>query len=119
MLHQEPELGGVGGQTDAQGICRFTGLKPGAYSVSAGDPLGHRGETKVNIPGAAPTASPRPPETAVPTPGSGSPTPATPATGEPLPWNSILAGLGFIFGLSAFVMVLKLKADLRRYASRD
>ena len=87
--------------------------------MSVGDPLGHRGETKVAIPGAAPTAPPRTSETAVPAPGSDRPAPTTPAPGEPLPWNSILAGLGFIFGLSAFVMVLKLKADLRRYASRD
>jgi hypothetical protein len=33
---------------------------------------------------------------------------------EPIPWNQILSGLGFIFGISAFVISLKLKADLDR-----
>jgi hypothetical protein len=105
------------GQTDAQGYCRFTGIRPGTYLVAAGDPLGHRGETKVVIPGAAAPA-PQAPAEAAPGAGSASPSPAAYA-GEPLPWTNILAGLGFIFGLAAFVMVLKLKADLRRYASRD
>ena len=109
----------LNGTTDAQGSCRFTGLKPGTYQVAAGDPLGHRGETKIVIPGAMPTADPRAIEKPAAAGGSGSPPAATPAAGEPLPWGNILAGLGFIFGLTALVMVLKLKSDMRRYASRD
>jgi hypothetical protein len=105
------------GQTDTQGNCRFTALKPGAYRVEVGDPLGHRAETKIVIPqtaAVAPQASANPASAS----GSAGPSPDIPL-GEPLPWTNILAGLGFIFGLVAFVMVLKLKADLRRYASRD
>ena len=33
---------------------------------------------------------------------------------EPIPWNQIISGLGFIFGISAFIITLKLKADLKR-----
>lgn len=109
----------LAGKTDTQGYCRFTGLKPGPYRVAAGDLLGHRGEADIVIPGAGTAAAPRALERAAATAGSGSPPPAVPAAGEPLPWTNILAGLGFIFGFAAFVMVLKLKADLRRYAPRN
>ncbi|MDI6853310.1 MAG: carboxypeptidase-like regulatory domain-containing protein [Deltaproteobacteria bacterium] len=103
-------------QTDTQGNCRFSGLKPGAYRVEAGDPLGHRGETKIVVQGAAAAAPPAPAGTA---PAAGSAASSDAPAGEAIPWINILAGLGFIFGLAAFVMVLRLKADLRRYASRD
>ena len=33
---------------------------------------------------------------------------------EPIPWNQIISGVGFIFGISAFVISLKLKADLNK-----
>jgi len=33
---------------------------------------------------------------------------------EPIPWNQIISGFGFIFGISAFVISLKLKADLKK-----
>jgi nickel transport protein len=33
---------------------------------------------------------------------------------EPIPWNRIISGFGFIFGISAFIISLKLKADLKR-----
>lgn len=108
----------LNGKTDAQGVCRLIGLKPGSYQVAAGDPLGHRGETKIVIPGAAPAAAPQAiekPAAAV----AGSPALPAPSSGEPLPWGNILGGLGFIFGLTALVMVLKLKSDMRRYASRN
>ena len=105
-------------KTDGQGVCRLISLKPGTYQVAAGDPLGHRGETTIVIPGAAPTAAPRAidkPAAAV----AGSPALPANQSGEPLPWGSILGGLGFIFGLTALVMVLKLKSDMRHYASRN
>jgi len=35
------------------------------------------------------------------------------AQAEPFPWANVLAGLGFIFGLSAFILCLKLRAQLR------
>ncbi len=108
------------GVTDRQGVARFPGLKPGKYRVSAGDPLGHRGETSLVIPGAASPAAPpvSGPKPATVTNAASSP-PSSPPSGEPLPWGNILAGLGFIFGLASFVMVLKLRADLRRHASRN
>jgi len=33
---------------------------------------------------------------------------------EPIPWNQIISGFGFIFGISAFIISLKLKADLKK-----
>jgi len=33
---------------------------------------------------------------------------------EPIPWNQIISGFGFIFGISAFIISLKLRADLKR-----
>ena len=108
----------LNGKTDAQGLCRFIGLKPGTYQVAAGDPLGHRGEAKIVIPGAVLTADSRALEKPAAVVAGSPALPATPS-GEPLPWGNILGGLGFIFGLTALVMVLKLKSDLRRYASRD
>jgi hypothetical protein len=37
---------------------------------------------------------------------------------EPTPWDSILAGLGFISGLSALLLYLKLREEVRRMAAR-
>jgi len=116
------------GKTDTQGNASFAQPKPGAYRLEAGDPLGHRAEKRLVIPGkAAPPATPAAPQQA-PAPSGAAPAPspttsAPPATppplpGEPTPWTSILAGLGFIFGLAAFIMVLKLRAEVRRHASR-
>ena len=33
---------------------------------------------------------------------------------EAIPWNQIISGFGFIFGISAFIISLKLKADLKK-----
>ncbi len=91
------------GLTDTQGFLTLTGLAPGDYRVVVGDPLGHRAETRVVLPGApsTPAVSRQ----------------APPPPGEPLPWGNILAGLGFIFGVSAFILVLKLRAEFKRHAS--
>lgn len=108
----------LSGKTDAEGVYSFGSLPPGSYRVEVGDPLGHRAETRVVIPGAAAPVEGRPPPAAAP--GAAGPRPAAPPSGgEPLPWVSILAGLGFIFGLTAFLMVLKLRREVRRHASRD
>jgi hypothetical protein len=104
------------GKTDAQGVCRLGRLSPGSYRVVAGDLLGHRAETRVVVPGAAASA----PAPAVQiTPGAAKTSKAAPPPGEPIPWGNILAGLGFIFGVSAFILVLRLRAELRRHASRN
>lgn len=107
-----PAAGGSprSGKTDHQGICSFTGLAPGQYRLEAGDALGHRAVTQVVLPGPGPAA-----QTA---PTAGHPAASLPP-GEPLPWGNILAGLGFIFGVSAFLMVLRLRAEVRKHASRD
>jgi hypothetical protein len=106
-----PAAGGASrtGLTDAQGLLTLTGLSPGDYRVVVGDPLGHRAETRVVLPGGAAPAAP------APAPAVSSQAPAPP--GEPLPWSNILAGLGFIFGVSAFILVLKLRAEFKRHAS--
>jgi hypothetical protein len=108
----------LSGKTDAQGIYLFADLKPGEYHVAAGDPLGHRVETKIVIPGAAQAETSPAPKEASPPSGPGNRA-SSPPSGGPIPWVDILAGLGFIFGLTAFVMVLKLRAELRRHASRN
>lgn len=116
------------GKTDAQGNARFAHLKPGAHRLEAGDPLGHRAEKRVVVPGKAGPPAPRAAPQQAPAP-SGAAAAASPATsappstppsppGEPIPWTSVLAGLGFIFGISAFITVLKLRAEVRRHASR-
>lgn len=33
---------------------------------------------------------------------------------EPIPWYNIISGLGFIFGVSAFIISLKLRAELKK-----
>jgi len=33
---------------------------------------------------------------------------------EPFPWYQIISGLGFIFGVSAFIISIKLRSDLKR-----
>jgi len=109
------------GRTDNQGRLSLTGLKPGPYRVAVGDALGHRTETKVVIPGQV-IIQGKTPAPATP-PSASAPLTPPPATAElspqaePIPWTKILAGLGFIFGLTAFLMVIKLKGDFRRHAS--
>jgi hypothetical protein len=105
-----PAAGGSprSGKTDHQGVCSFTGLAPGQYRLEAGDALGHRAVTQVVLPGPAAEMAPPAGNPAAPLP-----------RGEPLPWGNILAGLGFIFGVSAFLMVLRLRAEVRKHASRD
>lgn len=36
---------------------------------------------------------------------------------EPIPWFKVIAGLGFIFGLSSFIMVIKLRNNLKQKQS--
>ena len=102
------------GKTDKQGLCLIGGVGPGRYRVAAGDPLGHLAETRIMVPGAAAPAPGTPP--AGSPPAAAAPTAPKPG-GEPVPWTNILAGLGFIFGVSAFVLVLKLRAEVRKHAS--
>lgn len=110
------------GKTDVQGVWKLAQVAPGSYRVEAGDPLGHRAETRVVVAGAAAAAG-----SSAPSPGASQPPPVAPGAqkpdaaplGEPIPWGHILAGLGFIFGVSAFIMVLKLRGEVKRRAPRD
>jgi hypothetical protein len=106
----------LSGKADSQGVAHFAPLTPGDYRVVVGDPLGHRAETRVVVP-AGPEA-PSPPQAApgeAAPPGSG----GSALPGEPIPWFSILAGLGFVFGVTAFLMVLQLRREVRKHAPRD
>ncbi len=100
------------GQTDSQGAARFPGVAPGSYRVVAADPLGHRAEIQVTVPGPGQGGQEK---VAAPP----SPEKASAPQGEPFPWAAALGGLGFIFGLAAFLQVLHLKRELKKYASRN
>ncbi len=116
-----PEDGGppISGKTDTRGACSFAALPPGQYRVEVGDPLGHRAEAKVVLPGAAPGVSAPTSQVAPPVaPGAGA-QPTQVPRGEPLPWGNIMAGLGFIFGGTALIMVLRLRTEMRKHAPRD
>jgi hypothetical protein len=101
-------------KTDLEGRAVFAPLAPGTYRLEVGDPLGHRAETRVVIAGTAGGAA----GAAGATSGA-SPPAASPGRGESLPWGNLLSGLGFIFGLAAFLMALQLRREVRNRAPRD
>ena len=98
------------GQTDEEGALKLARLEPGNYRVEAGDPLGHLGETRVVIANGPAGAGP---------PSGAAPSGAPARVRELFPWGSVLGGLGFIFGVAAFVMVLSLRREVRKRAPRD
>lgn len=70
----------------------------------------------------APEAAAQP--EAPPEPEPAAPRPAAPADDdliapEPTPWDSIFAGVGFICGVSALLLYLKLREEVRRMAARE
>ena len=107
------------GKTDQHGVCQIAGVGPGQYRVEAGDALGHLAESRVTVAGAAGPVPGASVSGAQPQATSPAAPPPPLLRGEPIPWANLLAGLGFIFGLSAFVMVLKLRSEVRKHASRD
>jgi hypothetical protein len=115
-----PTAGGktVTGRTDGEGMCLLENLQAGPYRVEVVDSQGRRAETKVVMPGAAAaTATTSLPKVAAPAAAPAEEVKAATASqAEPFPWAIILASLGFVFGLGAFLMVLKLRADFKRYA---
>jgi hypothetical protein len=122
----EPEDGRppLSGRTDLQGTFRFFSLAPGKYRIVAGDPLGHRAETLVVIPGRAEASKADllpPAKDLTPSVAASGTVPGRPdsSRGEPVPWGAILAGLGFIFGLTALIMVLNLQKEVRRTRRRS
>jgi len=92
---------------------------PGRWSAVFTGSMGHRVETPFTLEGTRPEADPGVAEEAASgEDGEEIPPQAgpEPAGAEPVPWTRILAGLGFTFGLAAFLMCLKLRADLRRWS---
>lgn len=87
----------------------------GLWTATFVGSMGHQIETSFDIEGVV-AEKPR----AAPPEASQSPTPAvsteqeTLIRREPFPWTNCLAGLGFILGLAAFLMCLKLRSELRR-----
>jgi hypothetical protein len=80
--------------------------------------MGHRAETQFELKAGAPGRKEE---------GSSTPQPVAVAPSEParplaergpVPWTEVLAGLAFIFGLSALLMCLKLRAQVRGLAAR-
>jgi len=121
------------GKTDERGKFTFTpDGTPGRWTATFTGTLGHKTETSFDIAPAAQGIAPGAGSTSVagrvPTAsaeGRAAPVAAdrpapAPSTSEsliqkePLPATQVLAGLGFIFGLSAFLLCLKLRADIRR-----
>lgn len=124
------------GKTDDEGKLTMTpdGLE-GQWTATFTGSTGHRTQTRFAIQGQEGTdasAAPGrieapPPEGAEPRPLVASPSHSVqqqPAAGamaatesliekEPFPWVAVVAGLGFIFGLSALLLSLKLRAELR------
>ncbi len=90
-------------ETDAEGkaVVKAEGA-PGRWTARFVGSMGHATEAEFQVAGAKPGAPPAPAaqEDLV--------------RREPVPWRDILAGLGFIFGLSALLMCLKLRRELRR-----
>ncbi|MFO7958546.1 MAG: hypothetical protein R6X33_15765 [Candidatus Brocadiia bacterium] len=111
------------GETDERGELTIQpDGPPGRWSAVFTGSMGHRLETTFSVEGATPErtapvardAANREDE------GEASPQPdPEPSEAEPVPWTRVLAGLGFVFGLAAFLMCLKFRADLRRHLTDD
>lgn len=88
------------GRTDVEGRYRFRpDGEEGRWRAVITGTMGHRAEAEFTFgSGHEPASGPGPPIERV----------------APVPWLGIVSGLGFIFGLSSFVMVLRLRARLRK-----
>jgi len=108
------------GRTDRQGTFRFYSLSPGPYRIIVGDLMGHRAETHVVIPGGPELVKtdPLPPATVLTPPSPPGATGSAASPGEPTPWGAILAGLALIFGLTALIMVLNLRKEVKQKGGR-
>jgi len=99
----------VTGTTNADGQFIFTpGREAGVWKAVATGKMGHKTSTEFEI-GAGISA-----EEQTEALKESKPARKRIAHKEPIPWNQILSGFGFIFGISAFIISLKLKADLKK-----
>jgi len=104
------------GETDQEGKLRVEPDTQGQWTVVFTGSMGHQTKCTFTM---APSGEPAPvsQEPAV-SDAQGKPEPVhheeSLAAPEPFPWSNVLSGLGFVFGLSAFIMCLRLRADLRR-----
>jgi len=98
-------------RTDGQGklVIRPDDM-PGQWTATFLGSMGHRTETQFTMgraasaqgaPAAAPNATAAPGDESL-------------IVKEPVPWWNVLAGLGFILGLSAFLMCLNLRREVAR-----
>ncbi|MFQ6040298.1 MAG: hypothetical protein ACE5PV_05530 [Candidatus Poribacteria bacterium] len=90
------------GTTNVDGQFTFTpAKKEGAWKAVATGKMGHKTSTEFEIVAGARNSELKQESKRI-------------AHKEPIPWNQIISGFGFIFGMSAFIISLKLRADLKR-----
>ena len=118
----------VEGKSDREG--KFV-LKPpgpaGRWTACFVGSMGHRADVTFTLAGPAgqaPAAGPAAGAAAGTLPPPPAARPATPSGSEnliykePIPWFRVFAGLGFICGVSALLMCMRLRAELRKLAQR-
>lgn len=102
------------GLTDRDGQFMF---KPegavGTFKAVATGTMGHKVEVSFKM--GEPQAAPQEAEG----PGEVKPTKIKLSHKEKFPWLEIIAGLGFIFGLSSFILCLKLMSELKNASARN
>lgn len=110
------------GETNEEGkmVARAQG-PAGRWTAALIASAGHRTETEFTLreTGAEPK---EPAASTVPKPAEApAERPEEPdlARRQPVPWFRLLAGLGFVLGLSAFIMCLKLRAEVRGLRDRS
>ena len=102
----------VEGQTNEYGQFIITPVeKSGIWKAVATGKMGHRVSTEFEI---SAGVSKKEPKELVEKEKESKPKRKKLARKEPIPWYHIISGLGFIFGVSAFIISLKLRAELKR-----
>ena len=102
-------------QTDDAGKLTVTPDAAGQWKATFTGSMGHKTRAEFCVGAAQEPASP-----AIPRPDATAAGPGHQESliqKEPFPWVKVAAGLGFIFGLSALLMCLKLRASLKKLAS--
>lgn len=102
------------GLTDKEGqfIFRPEGAA-GTYKAVATGTMGHKGQVSFEI------GKPKAPSEEAEGLGEVKPQKMRLTHKEKFPWLEIIAGLGFIFGLSSFILCLKLRSELKNASTRN